>query len=66
MAEIMKESFRSVFTIETVLVPPGDWKQLKGIGNIQVERKEVKNVLEMLDITKVMGPNEVNGWILKE
>lgn len=62
----MKESFRSVFTIETVLAPPGDGKQLKGIENIQVERKEIKNLLEKLDIRNVMGPSEVNGWILKE
>ena len=66
MAEIMNQSFKSVFTKETDLAPPTDDKQLKGLENIIVERKEIKKLLEELNTRKSMGPDEVNGWILKE
>ncbi len=66
MAEILNKSFKSVFTRETVFASLGDEEQQKGIANIQVERKEIKRLLEELDTRKAMGPDEVNGWILKE
>ena len=56
----------SVFTSETVIAALEDEKQQKRTDNIQVERKEIKRLLEELDARKAMGPDEVNGWILKE
>ena len=66
MAEIMNQSFKTVFTTETVLTPPTEDKQLKGLENITVERNEIKKLLEELNTRKAMGPDEINGWILKE
>ena len=66
MAEIMNQSFKSVFTKETVFAPPEDGKQLKGIDNITVEREEIKKLLEELNTRKAMGPDEINSWVLNE
>lgn len=39
MAEILHEGFKSVFTKETVLVPPKDGKQVKVVENMQMKKR---------------------------
>ena len=39
---------------------------VSGLKEVQVERKEIKRILEKLDIRKTMGPDGVLNWILKE
>lgn len=33
---------------------------------MQIKRKEIKKLLEVLDIRKVMRLDEMKGWIFKE
>lgn len=66
MSEIMNESFQSVFTREIDFKPPRMTEQNEGLQEIEVKKQDIKNLLETLDVRKAMGPDGVNGWILKE
>ena len=66
MSELMNESFQSVFTREIDFTAPRMSKQNVDMQEIQVERQEIKDLLEKIDTRKAMGPDGVNGWILKE
>uniref|UniRef100_A0A0P4VWZ9 Reverse transcriptase domain-containing protein n=1 Tax=Scylla olivacea TaxID=85551 RepID=A0A0P4VWZ9_SCYOL len=61
MHELMNESFQSVFTKET------DFMALKVVSqNEGIQKIQIKKMLEELDVRKAMGPDHINGWILKE
>ena len=66
MSEIMNESFQSVFTKEINYIAPRGIVKKEGIQEIQVTRQEIRKLLEKLDGRKAMGPDGVNGRLLKE
>ena len=66
MSELMNESFRSVFSVETDFIEPYGEIQQMGLQEVLVQKQEIGKLLEKLDVRKAMGPDGVSGWALKE
>ena len=66
MSEVMNKCFQKVFTEE------GDFECLRediGVGvlrEVEVLRRNIKKLMEDLDVNKAPGPDGVSNWILKE
>ena len=66
MTELMNESFKSVFNKDEEFVEPNKERRQMGLCEIKVERREIMELMEKLDVRKSMGPDEVSNWTLKE
>ena len=66
MSEIMSQSFKTVFCMEKEFTEPRGEVGVSGLKEVQAERKEIKRILEKLDIRKAMAPDGVSNWIWKE
>ena len=66
MNEIMNQGFKTVFCVEEAFTEPRGDVGVSGLKEVQVERKEIKIILEKLDIKKAMGLDGVLNWTLKE
>ena len=65
MAEVMNKRFQSVFTKEEDFnMDEGDWEE----SNLKVEvnQKEVLELMKKLDTNKAPGPDGISNWVLKE
>ena len=50
ISEIMNQSFKTVFCVEKEFTEPRGKVGVSGLKEVQVERKEIKRILENLDI----------------
>ena len=66
MSEKMNQSFKTVFCMEKEFTEPRGEVGVSGLKEVQVEKKELRRILEKLDIKKAMRPYGVSNWILKE
>ena len=66
MSEIMNQSFKTVFYVEEEFTKPRGEVEVSGLKEVQVKRKEIKKILEKLDIRKAMGLDGVSNLTLKE
>ena len=66
LCEVMNEKFQTVFVQEEGFESLQNDNESLVMPTIKVEQSEVLNLLKGLDVRKSMGPDGVNGWILKE
>ena len=66
MSEIMNYIFKAVFCVEEEFTEPRGEVGVSGSKELQVERKEIRRILEKLDIRKAMRPDGISNWTLKE
>ena len=66
MCEVMNDSFVTVFTAEDDFTEPNRTSHCQGLQEITVHKKEIRRLLDKLDVRKAMGPDGVSGWVLKE
>ena len=66
LCEVMNEQFQTVFVREDDFQTPQEESYVLEMPTITVEQCEILDLLKGLDVRKAMGPDGVNGWILKE
>ena len=66
VAEAFNKQFQSVFTKEQNFNEEAVTENREGLNNIVISTKEIKDILEKLDVRKAMGPDGVANWVLKE
>ncbi len=66
MAEVMNNSFRSVFTVEGEFDAGRDNLVRNILSMVPVSYDEILKMIKDLDINKASGPDGVSNWILKE
>ncbi len=66
MAEVMNNSFRSVFTVEGELNAGRDKLVRNILNTVPVICEEILKMMEEIDVNKASGPDGVSYWKLKE
>ena len=65
-AEIMNKCFKSVFTKESYFEEEERPPRERYLKELKVEKKEIRKIMEELDIRKAPGPDGVANSVLKE
>ena len=66
LANVLNKNFQTVFTEEEDFIELNKIQIERNIGEIKVDKKEIRKLIENLDGNKAMGPDEVAGRVLKE